>query len=579
MTETSAPAENPIGGTSGPGSGFHIKSFSDYVAVFQRRWKLMVVAFVVVFLPGIFYAYSMPPMYRSTATFLIQQQTIRQDIVQTTVTGYTEEQIREVGQRVMSTSNLRPIIEKYNVFPDVNKTSIGEAIRELKRNTSYVPATAEVINPRTGRPMLATVTFDISFEYADPQTAQQVASELTDLYVKEYEGSRSDQVQATIDFLEADVDRNLVEVESTGQALADFRARQSSNLPAMGNYQFQLVERTERQIDALDDELREIRDRKIQLEGELRGLVPFGPTYDEDGNPIYGSGERLSELRRERLRLLSLYSAEHPDIVRIDREIEALSGTSGSGSTVYELQAQVDLSRSELLAARQRYSDDHPDVRQKTRELQTLETQLAQARQQPASIESTNPQVQQLQQLIDAAATDIRALSRRRSELVAKLEESESKIAQQPAIMREFTELTRDNGQALDRYNEALDKLDEARMAERLESGGSGQRFVLIGDPQVPSEPYQPIRTAVIILVVVLGTGAGIVLATIIDSLDSTVKSSRDILVITGAPALAVVPFLENLAERRMRTGKNVAVIGLLLASIAAAIAISQTSG
>jgi hypothetical protein len=116
-------------------------------------------------------------------------------------------------------------------------------------------------------------------------------------------------------------------------------------------------------------------------------------------------------------------------------------------------------------------------------------------------------------------------------------------------------------------------------MAERLESGGSGQRFVLIGDPQVPSEPYQPIRTAVIILVVVLGTGAGIVLATIIDSLDSTVKSSRDILVITGAPALAVVPFLENLAERRMRTGKNVAVIGLLLASIAAAIAISQTSG
>jgi uncharacterized protein involved in exopolysaccharide biosynthesis len=222
MTETSAPAENPIGGTSGPGSGFHIKSFSDYVAVFQRRWKLMVVAFVVVFLPGIFYAYSMPPMYRSTATFLIQQQTIRQDIVQTTVTGYTEEQIREVGQRVMSTSNLRPIIEKYNVFPDVNKTSIGEAIRELKRNTSYVPATAEVINPRTGRPMLATVTFDISFEYADPQTAQQVASELADLYVKEYERSRSDQVQATIDFLEADVDRNLVEVDAKFSSKANY---------------------------------------------------------------------------------------------------------------------------------------------------------------------------------------------------------------------------------------------------------------------------------------------------------------------------------------------------------------------
>jgi uncharacterized protein involved in exopolysaccharide biosynthesis len=518
-------------------------------------------------------------MYRSTATFLVQQQSIREDIVQTTVTGYTDEQIREVGQRVMSTSNLRPLIEKYDVYPDVNKTSLGEAIRRLKKATYYEPATAEVVNPRTGITMFTTVTFDISFEYADPVTAQQVTSELADLYLQEYVRSRSDQVQATIEFLEVDIERIRAEVDATGQALTEFRARHSSNLPNLENYHLQLAERTERQIDAVDDELRTVRDRKIQLEGELRGLVPSASAYDEDGNPIMGSGERLSELRRERLRLLALYSAEHPDIARVEREIEALSGSSSSGSTVYELQEQVDLTRSELLAARQNYSEDHPDVRQKSRELQTLEAQLAQARQQPASVESTNPQVRQLQELIDGAASDIRALSRRRAELVAKLEETETKIAGTPAISREFNELTRKNEQALDRYNEALNKLDAARMAERLESGGSGQQFVLIGEPQIPGEPYQPIRAAILILVVILGAGAGVVLATIIDTLDSTVKSSRDILVITGAPALAVVPFLENPAERRMRTSQNVAVIGLLVISLAMAVFFSQMSG
>jgi succinoglycan biosynthesis transport protein ExoP len=164
-------------------------------------------------------------------------------------------------------------------------------------------------------------------------------------------------------------------------------------------------------------------------------------------------------------------------------------------------------------------------------------------------------------------------------ELVAKLEETETKLADLPGIAREFDQLLLNNQQALDRYDEALQQLDAAKMAERLESGGRGQRLVLIGEPQIPAEPYQPIRAAILILVVVLGVGGGIVFATIVDTLDNTVKSSREILAITGAPALAVIPLLESAAERRVRTTKNVAVIGLLVASLVGAITVSQVLG
>ena len=555
------------------------KSFSDYIQMFKRRWKFIAVAFVLVFLPGVYFAYSQPPIYRSTATFLVKQQEIREDIVQTTVTGFTDEQIQEVGQQVMSTANLRPIIEELDLYPDVNKVSMGEAMSRLKRSTHYDPVTADIVNPRTGRGIPTTVSFEISFEYPYPEVAQQVTAKLANLYLEENKRSRTAQAQATIEFLEADIERNRTEVDRTGQALTEFRAEHSSNLPNLENYHLQLAERTERQIDGLDEELRTVRDRKIELEGQLRGLVPFAPAYDEDGNPIVGSGERLSELRRERLRLLSLYSSSHPDIIRIEREIEALSGSGDGQPYVYELQAQVDSARSELMAARQRYSADHPDVRQKTRELETLESQLARAREQEIIPETSNPQVQQLQELINAAASDIRALNRRRAELVTKLEDTERKLAELPAIAREFDQLTQYNDQALARYNEAQTNLEKARMAERLETGGRGQRFVLIGEPQVPAKPYQPIRVAILILVVVLGAGTGVILATLIDTLDSTVKSSREILVITGAPALAVVPYLENPSERRTRVGKNVAVIGLMVLSVAAAIVISQTLG
>lgn len=578
MTDTNTHVEMKSPGRP-PATEHHVKSFSDYMAILKRRWKLLVIAFVVMFLPGVFLAYSMPPSYRSTATFLVKQQSIREDIVQTTVTGFTDEQIQEVGQRVMSTANLKPIIEKYDLFPDVNKVSLGTAIRQFRKSTLYEPVTAEVINPRTGRPMVTTVSFDISFEYAFPEIAQKVTAELADLYMRENTRKRSEQVQATIEFLETDIERNQLDVERTGRALTEFREKHAGNLPNLENYHLQLAERTERQIDALDDELRTVRDRKIELEGQLRTIEPYAPAYDQDGNPIAGSGERLSELRRERLRLLSLYSPEHPDIARIEREIEALSGSSDARPGVYELQSQVEIARGELLTARQRYSEDHPDVRQKARELETLENQLSLARQQPVATRSANPQAQQLQELIDAAASDIRSLNNRRAELVAKLEEIETKLAELPSIAREFDQLNLNNQQALDRYDEALEQLNEAKMAERLESGGRGQRLVLIGEPQIPAEPYQPIRAAILILVVVLGVGGGIVLATIIDTLDNTVKSSREILAITGAPALAVIPFLENKSERRIRTTMNVSVIALLVMSLVGAIIVSQVFG
>jgi uncharacterized protein involved in exopolysaccharide biosynthesis len=560
----------------------HGKTFADYLTVLKSRWRLVVVIFVVIFMMGVLISYSQPPVYRSTAKFLVKEQSIPEDIVETTVTGYRDEQIEEVTQRVMATANLKPIIEKYDLFSASSAESLSPAIKEFRKNTYYVPQTSDIMNPRTGRAIPTTVTFEISFEYGAPLIAKQVTKELAELYLKQNLASRAEQTQATIDFLEADIERSQTEVDRTGRSLTKFKEAHAGNLPSLQNFHLQLAERTERQIDALDQEIRNVRDRKIELEGQLRNLVPYAPAYDEDGNPIMGSGERLSELKRERLRLLSLYNAEHPDIIRIDKEIEALSGGAGSQSNIYDLQSQIGASRTELAAARQRYSEDHPDIRQRLRELAALEAQLAQLESQASrqsDADFANPLAKQIQELIDASASDLRDLSRRRAELVSKLEEIERKLVELPEIAREFDILSRNFKQAQNRYNEALDKLDEARMAERLESGGGGQRLILIGDPQMPDGPYQPIRAAIVVLAIVLGVGAGVIVATLVDTLDDTIKSSRDLLMVAGTPALAVIPYLENESERRTRVGKNFAVIGLLVISIITAIVISQFFG
>ena len=556
------------------------KTFGDYFAVLKRRWITILLVFVGVFLPGVFVSYSIPPTYRSTATILIEQQSISTEFVQTTVTGYTDEQIQEVRQRVMSTGHLQAIAERYGLYGDEG-VSRSVAIDRVKESTFFEPQTAEVINERTGRTMLATISFDVSFEYSDAVITQQVAADLAQLYLQENVGNRADQVKATIDFLESDIQRIKLEVDRANEALLAFRAQHGGDLPTQSNFNLQAINRTEQQIYQIDGDLRSARDRKLALEGQLATLNPVASVFDENGNPIVGTAQQLANLQSERLRLLSIYSAEHPDVVRIEKEIEVLGG-NGQASRLSDIQAQVAAARSALADARLRYADDHPDVRQQVRSLAALEQQLSNALSQQRAYSAPvalSPEARQLQLQIDAANSDISQFSRRRAELSARLDELQSAVARLPETSREYNTLSQNYELANDRYNEALKNLDEAKMAERLEAGGAGERFTLIGNAQVPANPYKPNRTAIILLVVVLGLGGGIILATFLDTLDDTVKDAKEVFQLGGVPALAVVPYLETPQEKRARVLLNSGMIGLVIASMVIAVVISQTVG
>lgn len=556
------------------------KTFADYLDAMKRRYPAIVLTFVAIFLPGVYATYSIDPMYRSTATILVQQQSISQDFAQTTVTGYTDEQIQETRQRVMSSTNLQSLVDKHGLYPDADPNGVS-ATELLEANTSFEPYIAEVVNERTGRTMLATISFDVSFDYPDAVTAQAVAADLAELYLRENVNNRLGQVRANIEFLESDIERLQSNVEKTSQQIAEFRQRNAGNLPEQANYNVRIIERNERSIDQLEENIRRARDRKLQLEAEALRIDPVATVFDERGEPIRGTAEQLAELQRERLRLLSLYSPEHPDVVNINIQIAALSG--GQGTTyVGDIESQLEATRAELYAAKQRYSDDHPDVIKLSRSVAGLEAQLANAGAEgrPYRAEaSSDPSVQKLNEQIRAIESDIATFGQQREQLMTEIADMELKLAQLPVIEQQFAKLTRYHDLAVGRYNDALRKLDEAKVAERLETRGSGERLSLGSQPRVPSNPYKPNRTALLMLVIVLGAGLGIILATVLDTLDDTIKSARDLLLTGDAPALAVIPFLETAGDRRSRYSKNLSLSALVAFAFVAAIMMSVTMG
>lgn len=551
------------------------KTLSDYLGMIRRQRIVLLVSVVSITLIGVIIANAIPAMYQSTSKFLIEQQEIPQDVVQSTVNTFVDEQIQAVRTRVMSSGNLSELRDKHDLYPElVSQSGVQAAIEKIRANTLLQTEVFDVMNPRSGRPMMATISFTLSFDHSDPQTARDVAASLANLYLSENMASRTGQVEQTIDFIRGDIARYEKEVEESGANLAEFKSLNLGSLPEQMNNTLQTIERTKRAISTLQQQIRDSRARKLDLSAQLARIGPAQTVYDAAGNPVLNPAEQLAQLQLEKMRLLSVYSPEHPDVKQIQKEIDILRRTGGDDSQfIATLATQVEQARVTLQENLQRYSSDHPDVVRARRTLGSLESELAEARASRRSAQNAlpaDPYARQLTLGMNDEDRNIRDYERQIAELDREVAELETDISMSPAVAREYEGLRRQNEAALANLNDARQKLDEAMKAQKLESGGSGDRFTIIEPAVVPPKPYKPNRIAITLLAFVLALGVGIVLAMILDSLDDTVKGTRDVIRLIDTPPMAVIPYLETEAEARQRVMTN----GMMVATaVGAAIA------
>ena len=178
------------------------KSIQDYLAILSRRKAAIITTGLAVFLLGLITALVWPPTYKSSATILIKEQEIPTELVRSTVTSYAAQRIQTISQRVMTRPNLMEIIEKYNLYVKERKRdTTEEVLGEMRKNIGLNMISADVVDPRTGRPGVATIAFSLSFQGSSPDSTQKVAGELTSLYLAENLKTRKDKAAETYGFL------------------------------------------------------------------------------------------------------------------------------------------------------------------------------------------------------------------------------------------------------------------------------------------------------------------------------------------------------------------------------------------
>lgn len=536
------------------------KSLSEYLTAIRRRWPGVAVTAAAILVLAILVAFLWPRTYTSTATILIEEQDIPPDLVRSTVTTYAWQRIQTINQRVMTRATLLNIIEKYDLYAGDRRRKTSEEILErMRKDIKVEPISADVIDPRTGRPMPATIAFTLSFDGERADVAQKVANELTSLYLNENLKTRTERAEETYSFLTEETNRLSAEIAELETKLAQFKERNVDRLPELAGFNHQLIERTERELLDTQAQIRALEERKFYLEGQLGQLSPTSPMYAPTGERILDPATRLKLLKTELAATAAKYSPRHPDVVRLQEEIEGLEKEVGSVSPAQEQARQLGKVRTELAAAREKYGENHPDVVRLRSELESLEKSLPKAATAESSVlaeKPDNPAYINIQSQLEGVTSQIRSLEKKRQELSAKIADYEKRIALSPQVEREYLELKRNHENAQLKYREIKAKQMEAQVGQQLEKERKGERFSLIDPPQLPEQPSRPNVPAILVLGFILSLAGGFGFLLVAEALDGSVRSPRAVAAILGAAPLSIIPVVENsedLTRRRRR--------------------------
>lgn len=547
------------------------KNLQDYIAAFRRRRAQIAATFVVIFGIGLVVALAWPPTYRSAATILIEEQQIPVELVQSTVTSYASQRIETISQRVMTRNNLMDIVQKFDLYADERKRETTEEVLErMRKDIKLDMISADVVDPRSGRPMPATIAFSLAFQGEDPGRVQKVANELTTLYLQENLKTRASKAEETLAFMTDEARRLQDEITSLEKRLAEFKAKNADRLPELQPLLREQADRAERELTDTATQIRSLEERRFYLQGQLGQLEPYGA--DVNLSP----GARLKALRTEYATLVARYSADHPDVVRMKHEIESLERETGQVDSRESLQDKLAALNIELATAREKYSAEHPDVQRLNRSIAATEEALAKA---PSAADTSsqkrtpdNPAYVNLQAQLNATDGEIQSLRSKLTSLEKKRAEYEQRLTAIPQVEGEFRTLTRDLDNASVKYQEIKAKQMEAQISQQMESESKGERFTLIDPPVLPEEPIKPNRKAIVFLSLILALGAGLGYAAVAESVDSSVRGIKGVMATLQVAPLAIIPYLATDKEiaqgRRQRRRLVLIAVGIVVAAV-----------
>jgi succinoglycan biosynthesis transport protein ExoP len=334
----------------------------DRLAALFRHRKLAGAAFVVVVALMMLQTYSKIPLYRANARVEIRDERVTaigslnsndpmfwQDAEQYYNTQYSILASRGLARRVVRKLDLQhhPLFNgsapasrgPLAVVREARQT-LGTTLRGLFSKKDDGPA-AEAPAPDENAiesalisqflggvqidPEKATRLVEIGYVSTDPAFAALAATTLAEEYAQQNLDLRLETVNKNLAWLTDEVNKQEQKVTEAETAMSGYREKQ--NAAALEDRQNIVVAR----LNTLNDTVTKARTTRLQKEAayhQLRGLDPKSDSADTypviaTNSGVVEAKTRLNDLVADKARLTSRYLPGHPDVIKIDGQIES----------------------------------------------------------------------------------------------------------------------------------------------------------------------------------------------------------------------------------------------------------------
>ena len=554
------------------------ETINAFLSIVRRHKFYLLIPFVTISIISTGVALKMPLTFSSKATILIEQQQVPQSMIQTTVTGFADERIRLIQQRVMTRESILSIIDKYHLYPtEKAKSTPSELAQKFQGDVAVDLIAADVKG--AGAISKATIAFTISFKSKQAAMAQSVANELVNLFLAENSRVRTQRATKTTEFLTEEADRLNRDIQGMESKIAEFKEKNGKSLPELLSSNLAAVERTSTELRQTEGQANLLKDRIAYLTAELPRARQTSVVSQQPGGkpqPGFSKEEQLRTLKAEYMQLSSQYNPSHPDVIRVERQIKALDPSFAGMLDTQDLALELVKTRQELDALKEKYGENHPDVVKLKQKAKKLEEQTASkpADTQPAldaGAGSDDPAYINLVGQLKSSQSELDSMVKRQSYLQKFLEQLNEIIARTPQVERGYHELVRDRDISLEKFAKLKSKVQEAKLAQTLEEEQKGESFTLIEPPALPDKPEKGTRTKFLMIGVFGGLIVGVGMAALAELLDSSVRGQRALLAVTGIPPMIVIPYIKNdddlaLERRRSRLVWILSLVFLVIA-------------
>ena len=191
-----------------------------------------------------------------------------------------------------------------------------------------------------------------------------------------------------------------------------------------------------------------------------------------------------------------------------------------------------------------KYTENYPEVIRLKGEIETLkkdQTDKSLVDQNESEISASNPVYQELKQKLMELESNIKAANAREKHLNLLIKKKEEGLNNVPENKKRLTDMVNERNSYTDIYAKLLERLGQSEVSKQMEIEDKSTTFRIVEPAVLPTIPVSPPRKAIIFFGIVFGILGSIGVIVLMDRMDSSIKSVSTLKTL-GLPVLAIIP-------------------------------------